>query len=166
MKLNYIGIIGAILAFVSIALPWWTWSMTYETIGGSADLYLYQNSGTFWTSLPTADEAWFCWAALVFIIVGGLLGIVGSATGYGKKMLIGGGVLALLSIIIFAVGLQNWLSPLGGLIGVFSSGSGYSSYLSYGFWLALAAMILMFVAIIMKPKEQVTQLPSTPPAQA
>jgi len=153
LKLNYIGIIGAILAFISIALPWWTLTTTIE-ITTSADLYLYQPSGTFGTATLATEEAWFCWAALALIIVAGVLGIVGSATGYGKKMLIGGGAFALLSIIIFAVGLQ--MSSLGVTYGLFATGSDYSTYLSYGFWLALVAMILMFVAIIIKSKEQTT----------
>ncbi len=154
MKINYIGLIGAILAFISIVLPWWTLTTTIE-ITTSADLYLYQPSGTFGAVVLTTDEAWFCWAALALIIVAGVLGIVGSATGYGKKILIGGGAFALLSIIIFAVGLQ--MSSLGANYGLFATGLDYSAYLSYGFWLALVAMILMFAAIVLKPKETATQ---------
>lgn len=160
MKLNYIGIIGAILAFVSIALPWWTVSITYETVSGSIDLYLYQMTAVGGATFLPMAELWFCWTALALIIISGLLGIVGSVTKYSKMMYIGGGVLALLSIIIFVGGLQDKLSATGGYIGIFTSTSMYSTYLTYGFWLALVAMILMFVAIIIKPKGQVTQPPS------
>jgi hypothetical protein len=44
MKLNYVGFVGAILALVSIALPWWSWSVT----GLSGDLKLY-DTGIFTT---------------------------------------------------------------------------------------------------------------------
>lgn len=143
LKLNYIGIVGGILAFVSLALPWWTSS----TILGNIDLYLFQittPSGVPFTLL--AKELLYCWAALALGVLGGLLGIVGSVTAYGKKLLVGGGALVLLSIIIFAAGLQMHLSSLGAPFGLFSSGLGYSTYLSFGFWLALVAAIIVFAA--------------------
>jgi hypothetical protein len=74
-------------------------------------------------------------------------------------------ILALFSIIIFAAGLQNDISngamglyPTGASL--FSSGSytylgtvsvSYSGYLSFGFWLALVAAIIMFAALTRKP---------------
>jgi tellurite resistance protein TehA-like permease len=83
------------------------------------------------------------------------------------------GILALLSIIIFAIGLQGELStavPVAGLpeVGLFSSGSysllgvsmDYSTYLTFGFWLALIAAIIAFVASTMHP---VAPLPTPPP---
>ncbi|NWG10355.1 hypothetical protein HXY33_01180 [Candidatus Bathyarchaeota archaeon] len=158
MKLNYIGIIGSILALFSIALPWWTLSINLlEIITSSTNLYLYQISGTFGTVALNTSDSWFCWVALAFVIIGGILGIIGSVTGYGDKMLIGGGVFTLLSIIIFAAGLQMWLSSSGGVIHIFTNTMGYSSYLSYGFWIALVAMILMFVAVTIKPQEKAAQ---------
>lgn len=184
MKLNYIGIIGAILAFVSIALPWWTMSMSATamevTFSADVSVYLYQASASaMGVSQTVTMELWFGWAALALVVLGGVLGIVGGAIpDKGKMVLVVGGILALLSIVIFAVGLQTELSkapPVSGFpgVGLFSSGSynfmgasmNYSTYLSFGFWLALVAMILMFVAIIMKPKEQVAQPPSTPSEQ-
>jgi len=164
LKPNYIGIIGGILAFISLALPWWTVSASVMGITVSTDLYLYQVGTVSGVTL----EAWYAWIALAFIIIGGLLGIVGSVTAMGKKLLMVGGVLALLSIIIFAVGLQMDLSKVAipGL-GLFSSvsymGGSWSTYLSYGFWLALVAAIIMFVAIRIKPAEIVpTPPPPTP----
>jgi len=49
---------------------------------------------------------WYGWLALVLVLVGGLLGIVGSVKTSKVKMLTYGGALALVSIIIFVVGLQ------------------------------------------------------------
>ncbi len=166
LKLNYIGIVAGILAFVSIALSWWTISASatgYPTT--SSDLYLYQVG----TVSGLVIEAWFVWAALALIIIGGILAIVGSVIAKGKRILLGGGVLALLSIIIFAVGLQMELSRLGAPFGLFSSISqtvgditiNYSTYLSFGFWIALVAAILCFVAYIKHPMETVTAPPTT-----
>jgi len=158
LKINYIGIVGGILAFISVALSWWTFSASAGGISTSVDLYIYQTGTLYGTTTAT----WYTWSALALIIIGGLLGLVGSLTAMGKKVLIGGGVLALLSIVIFAVGLQMDLSnvPVSG-IGLFSSGSisigtisvSWSTYLSYGFWLALVAMILMFVGAMRAPTE-------------
>ncbi|MEM3459152.1 MAG: hypothetical protein QXN36_00985 [Candidatus Bathyarchaeia archaeon] len=157
MKPNYIGIIAGILAFISIALPWWTVSYSGAGISLSSDLYLY-NVGTV-SGLTL--EAWFVWAALALIIIGGILAIVGSIIAKGKTILLGGGILALLSIIIFAVGLQMELSRLGAPFGLFSSFSEtlgeitvtYSTYLSYGFWIALVAAIIAFVSFMKYPTE-------------
>ncbi len=114
------------------------------------------------------------WAALILVIVGALLALAGSTMGKGRAMLIGGGLLTLLSIIIFAVGLMNDLSGSGMQvvfpgIGLFSSGgiaglATWSTYLSFGFWLALVAAILMFVGSAWKPKETVATPPAAPPA--
>src|SRR3972149_6092396 len=106
LKPNIIGIVGGILAFVSLALPWWTVTVGALGITFSVDMYLYQVSGLLGTSLGIpVEQGWFMWLALVLILVGGLLGIIGSLK-YGSKLLLGSGALALLSVIVFAVGLQ------------------------------------------------------------
>jgi hypothetical protein len=156
MKLNYVGIVGAILAFVSIALPWWTVSVS----GATGDWYLY-NAGDYGAGL----DLWYNWVALLLIILGGVIGLVGTIMPNGKKMLIGGGLLALLSIIIFAAGLQMDLSSHTSTFGIFSSGTIYgisfSTYLSYGFWLALVATVIMLVA--MRYPKPTPRAPSPPP---
>ncbi|MEM3768865.1 MAG: hypothetical protein QXE37_02375 [Nitrososphaerales archaeon] len=183
MKINYIGIFGGILAFVSLALAWWTMSLSVTgmgmTIGGEVSIYPYQAKASMMgLSEAIPMDMWFGWAVFALILVGGLLGIIGSITKYGGKLLIIGGVLAFLSIIIFVVGLQMGLSdlqrqllefgmsPTG--LGLFSSGTmnlgygviaNYSTYLSFGFWLALIAAVLMFVAALRK----VEVAPSIPP---
>lgn len=169
MKLNIIGIVGAIIAFVSIALPWWTVSVSAEFTSGTGNWYLY-NAGAYGTGL----SLWYDWVALLFVILGGIIALAGSIMENVKKLLIGGGILSLLSIIIFAVGLQLDLSShtsseLGISLNVFSSGSfsygfSYSTYLSFGFWLALVAAIIMFVAMLY-PKP-IPQAPSPSPSPA
>ena len=173
MKVNIIGIIGAILAFITLALPWWTCTISAGAMGMTLSfdvtVSLYEAKATAMGMSQTAPlDIWYGKVALALIIVAGILAIVGSVTRFGKKLLAGGGVLALISIIVFAVGLNDDLSRTSPVpnapsgfpqIGLFSSGSfdymgfsySYSSYLTYGFWLALIAAILMFVAIVKAP---------------
>jgi hypothetical protein len=152
-------------------------SISSSIIGYDMQVYPYQATAL---GISAPLNLWYGWAALAFIVLGGLLGIVGSLMAHaqnGKMLLMGGGVLALLSIIIFAVGLQSDLSSLSGVtgglsIGLFTippvtigtggSAISYSTYLSYGFWLALASAIIMLVAMGRKPKENV---PAPPPPQ-
>jgi len=162
LKANYIGIIGAILALISLVLPWWTVLVSSLGITVSVYLYHYQFSGLGTTIGVSTEQGWYMWAALVLVIVAGLLGLVGGIK-YGKKSLLGGGALALLSTIIFAAGLQMQLSGEGDSFGLFSFGEGYSAYLSFGFWLALVAAIVMFTASRKKPIEAVAPSPLPPP---
>lgn len=174
LKPNIIGIVGGILAFVSLALPWWT--MSVSSLGISVDVSVYPYMASVAGFGSAAISLWYGWLALVLVLIGGLLGIVGSVTPGKAKMLSVGGALALVSIIIFAVGLQ--LELLQGLLGtgsanvyLFGSGSiasggvevGYFAYLSFGFWIALVAAILMFVASRKKPAAAVTAFPPPPP---
>ncbi|MEM3437352.1 MAG: hypothetical protein QXP55_02295 [Nitrososphaerales archaeon] len=187
MKPNYIGIIGGILAFISLALAWWTLSLSVTemgiTISGEVSIYPYQAKASMIGLSETIPmDIWFGWAALILIVIGGLLGIVGSVTKYSRKFLISGGLLALLSIIIFAAGLQMGLLDLQRQLlefdmsftglGLFSSGTinlgygiiaNYSTYLSFGFWLALVAAIVMLIAALRKVEVAPPILPPPPP---
>lgn len=173
------GIVGAIIAFISLALPWWAMSMSAEAMGikMSADVSVYPHMATASTmgvSQTVAMELWFGSAALVLVVMAGVLGIVGSLVvgNNGKMILVVAGILALLSIVIFAAGLQGELSkaaPVSGfpVVSLFSSGSysfmgasmGYSSYLSFGFWLALIAAIITFISSAKHPMPP----PAAPP---
>lgn len=160
MKLNYLGIVGGILAFISIGGSWWTMTLMIKISATevnvvSGDLFLYEaRTGGLPAGLPI-ELGWFSWAALALVIIGGILGIAGSlwiverVTKFSKKLLLGSGALALLSMVIFAVGLQMLLSTVPGF-GLFSDGSflgnSYSTGLSIGFWLALVAAIITFAA--------------------
>ena len=181
MKPNYIGIIGGILVFASLALPWWTLSMSSSLMGFSfsvdLSVYPYQARVSAIGVSSTAEIGlWYGWVALALVVLGGLSGIVGSVRSDKAKMLVVGGVLALLSIIIFALGLQMELSkappaPNFPGVGLFSTGSynfegtsmNYSTYLSFGFWLVLVAAVVMFVASRRKPVEAVVPPPPPPP---
>jgi len=175
LKPNYVGIVGGILAFISLILAWWTVTFSYSGLPISVDasLYLYQFTAvgiSLTTSIP-----WYCWVTLALIVVGGVLGIVGSVTKFGKRFIAVGGALALLSIIVFAAGFQVSGLPFLGIsgLGFFSSGTltlgslsvNYSSYLSFGFWIALFSAIVLFIAIRMHPKEEIAPPPPSPMPQ-
>jgi hypothetical protein len=119
-------------------------------------MYINQASASF----PSSMNFWYAWTALVLIIVGGSLGILGSLIQNTRLALLAGGIFTLMAVVIFAAGLQNQLSTTppvqgGPMVGLFSSGTylgiGYTTYLSYGFWLALVAAILMFAACRKSP---------------
>jgi hypothetical protein len=184
LKVNYVGIVAGIIAFISLALPWWTMTMSAEFMGTkvSADVSVYPSQATasaLGVSESVAMNIWFGQAALALIVITGIAAIVGSLIvgKNGKMILAVAGILALLSIIIFAVGLQSELSkeaPVTGFpkVGLFSSGSwsfmgasmNYSSYLSVGFWLALVAAILVFISLLKHPVAPPPVPPATSPA--
>jgi len=134
-------------------------------------VYPYMARVTGFDNLDLGLSLWYGWVVLALIVIGGLLGIIGSAKSGNNKLLSVGGGLALFSVIIFAVGLQldflNLPSGLGSgtviygsgsqalvLFGIGSLGGGfenYFAYLSFGFWIALVAAIVMFIASRRKP---------------
>ena len=80
-----------------------------------------------------------------------LLAIVGSAvSGKGKWILVVGGVVALLSIVVFAGGFQSELSRTGSGVDLFTATLGpwgtLTAYPSFGFWGVFVAAVLMLVA--------------------
>ena len=167
LRLNYLGFIGGILAFISLMSPWWSLTLSGSPMGlivsEEVNLYLYQTRvTTIGVSLSAStNHPWYCLIALAFVVLGGLLGLVGSVIANWRRIMLSlGGIVALFSIIIFAAGLQNQISNGSGFptgVGLFSSGSyghlgmHYLSYLSFGFWLALVAAIMMFAALTREP---------------
>ncbi|MFX1538017.1 MAG: hypothetical protein ACFFDI_27805 [Promethearchaeota archaeon] len=135
-------------------------------------------SSTMGMSTSVAMNLWYGSAALALIVIVGIAAIVGSLIigKNGKMILIVAGILALLSIVIFAAGLHGELSNAPVLsdyptVGLFSSGSWdylsvsmeYSSYLTFGFWLALVAAILAFISFPKHPTETLPASLPTPP---
>lgn len=164
-----IGLVGVIILFISLALPWWTMVLTPSGTGnagysGNVVVYPYQATASLnppGSSLIIRTDFWYGWLALAFVILGGMLAIAGSLLRGARVMLVGGGLMALLSIVIFALGLQSDLSGSTfaegwPALGLFASGTfggyAYTTYLSYGFWLALAATIIIFFASLKKQK--------------
>lgn len=181
MKLNIIGIIGAIIALIGLVLPWWTVTLSISvgiSLSYSASIYLYQTTASGVGTFITREmNLWYGWVAFAFLVLGAFFGIAGSIIPKARVILATGGILGLLSAIVFAVGLQNDLSSTPTLsgVGLFSSGSfsgfgstySYMSYLSFGFWLALVGSIIMIAASLKKPKAiSPVEVPPPPPAEA
>jgi hypothetical protein len=174
LKVNIIGIIGAIIALIGLALPWWT--MTYSMTAGmnlsySVSIYLYQiTRSSAGASMISDINLWYGWVAFVLLVLGALFGIAGSLIP-ARVILVLGGILALLSTIVFAAGLQNDFSSTSSPsnIGLFSSGNSflisYTTYLSFGFWLALAGAILILAASLKKPTETPQTVTPPPPQE-
>jgi predicted lysophospholipase L1 biosynthesis ABC-type transport system permease subunit len=166
LKPNIIGIVGAIISFVSLAVPWWTTTMSVNPsvmgFSRSVSIYPYQASVSSGGASTTVQlNTWYGWVAFALIVVGGLLGLAGSLMRGARVILAAGGVLALFSIVVFAAGLQDDLSnktvvPGWPAVGLFSignlGGSSYTAYLSFGFWLALVGAIVMVAASLRKPQ--------------
>jgi len=159
-KLNYLGILGAIVAFASLVMPWWNMTASVPIVGlGNSTaidfpLYLYSTSASMLANPPSqviSLNLWFCWVTLALVALAGILAIVGSIIiGKGNRILLIGGVIGLLSIVVFAVGLQIELSNAGSGLDLFKTASGtwgtLATYLSFGFWGALVAAVTMLVA--------------------
>jgi hypothetical protein len=165
MARNSWGIIGCIIGFIGLALPWWTLDFKSTGVTSNVSMYLYQSTtsggGSQSFSFPVD---WYNWTALGLLLVGCIITLWASVfTENGRMMLLGGGVMALLSLVVFAAGLQASFSggEVGILrgIGLFSSGSiggsvKFSSYLTFGFWLATAAMFFMMLGWTRYPAEE------------
>jgi hypothetical protein len=159
-NLNHLGILGAIVAFASLTMPWWNTTAVIPIMGlGNSTamdfpLYLYSTSGNIIATPSTqvmSLDLWFCWVTLLLVASAGILAIVGSTViGRGNRILLVGGAVDLLSIVVFAIGLQTELSALGSGLCIFTMASGtwgrLTAYLSYGFWGTLAATVTMLVA--------------------
>jgi len=109
--------------------------------------------------------------------------MIGSLTKGARKIIIAGGLLTLLSAIVFAAGLQielwkstpsaPYISEIWWTNGVQQAGlfwdaqfiPGYTvSYLSFGFWFALIAGIMMFIASRTNRETVVPEHVPPPPA--
>jgi hypothetical protein len=165
-RLNYVGILGGIVAFASLFVPWWTATATVPVTSLGTiklyyplefSLYLYEASASFvanpalYTNKVVTLALWFCWVTLALAALAGILAVVGSVRpGKGKWILVIGGLVALVSIVVFAVGLEIELIATGSGLDLFDTITGswgtLSTYLSLGFWSALIAGAIMLFA--------------------
>jgi len=156
-RLSKAGILGGIVAFASLLMPWWTATATVPIVGlGNStaidfQVYLYANSANVLANPPSQVvtlDLWFCLPTLALLALAGVLAIVGSVmVGKGRWMLLIGGVFALVSIVLFAVGLWTELSRIGAgldLIRIAEENWGTMwARLSFGFWGGLIAAVVM-----------------------
>jgi len=152
LKLNAVALIAAILAFISIVLPWYSDSVSNYSL---LDFFNIASSVGF------AGGTVLILATLVLIVIGGLIGLFSSFVigKTGKRLLIVGGVLVILSPIVFAVRVMDVGLPL------FGSYGGASVYVSFGFFLAIIAAIVTFFSTGKHPMEAevVPLAPVSPP---
>jgi hypothetical protein len=163
MKVNVIGVASVIIALVSLALPWWTMTLSLLETPLSWNVY------TWGVRSPTEGDLLFDfadsyrYAALSFIVVGAILGLAGSVTAgrRGWTALATSGILIILAAVIFVAGLATDPALAGATlsIGIFESkevrilGFSYSisTYLHIGFFLAITAAILASISLLRHP---------------
>lgn len=169
MRPGLLGIVGGIIALVSIALPWWTMTQTVSPLGitmsYSTNIYPYRVSAPL-HDFDVGERLWFGWVSLALILVGGALGIVGGIKQI-SSLLFAGGAFALISIGVFAVGLLLELPNMPFMVesprALFYFGAygfspfQFSIYLSFGFWLALVSCTLMLAASMFRIRVVVTE---------
>ena len=125
MKVNVIGAASALIALASLALPWWTMTLSLLETPLSWDVY------TWGVRSPTEGDLLFDFAdsyrfaALSFIVVGVILGLAGSVTvgRRGWTVLATSGILIISAAVIFVAGLATdpALADATPPIGIFES---------------------------------------------
>jgi hypothetical protein len=172
LKLNYVGVVAAVLAFVSLLLPWFTVTMTSvdEPIKMDFTVYLYQIQGTVnGVSATSFANVWFVWGALALVVFTAIICLAGSILSgrKGQVLLLIAGIFALLSAVVFGAGLlnssySNTDSEPAAIMGLFPSNAfavtaesamqnsyDFVWWLSYGFWLTIVSAIIAFVGAVM-----------------
>ena len=166
LKPDVASIVGGLLAISSLAFPWWTVSVVFQLMGidrpGYMSLYLYRadTSALGWSRSSQLNLS-FGWITLALVVSASLLGILGGLLRRTRMVLIGGSC-AIASTMVFVAALQSELLngpvvPWGFIVtGVFSSATidqgylssvSYTAYLSFGFWIALAAGVILLVSV-------------------
>ena len=160
MKRHIIGIIAGAVALISLVLPWWMLKVGNEVY---VSWYVWGPNGV----VPSGNGTGILtYIALILIVVCGILALLSSIRidNKGKKRMLIAGISALLSIIIFAIVMISWIpSAWINVNSIFYSGlfdprggPTANAYLYFGFWIALIATILAFVAYFMYPKVEET----------
>jgi len=148
-----ISFLSAILAFVSTAIPWYIY-MFYESptrpLIMEYSLQKLIDIGLNPPFVPSVGRGWFIQLAWGFIVIGGILALAISTIGLFEKkatglatrrLLAAASLLTLLSPTILLLGFLNYGIPFYGVAGVYPYR--YAGFLSYGFFSAVIAGILM-----------------------
>jgi hypothetical protein len=166
MKVNVIGVASAIIAFASLALPWWTMTISLLETPLSWNMYTWgvrSPTEIVGDSLLFDFADWYRYAALAFIVVGVILGLAGSLTvgRRGWTILATSGILIILAAVIFVAGLATdpALADATPPIGIFESKEisilefsySISTYFNIGFFLAITAAILASISLVRQP---------------
>jgi len=169
MKVNVIGVASALIAFISLVLPWWTISVSFSGLlrmSFSWDVYTWgirSSAGIGEAPIVLDFAGWYRYVALAMVVAGAIFGLAGSVTvgEKGRTVLAMSGILTILAAIIFVLGLATdpALTEATPPIGIFESkdvgipGFSYSlsAYLHIGFFLAVIAAILAFISLLKHP---------------
>jgi len=105
-------------------------------------------------------QMWYAPTAMALVLVGAVLGLVGSsmAERKGKIFLASAGILMILSAVIFVVGLSSDAEELlftNRSIAFMGAKIKFSTYFSLGFLQALAAAVLAFFSLATEPRSPV-----------
>lgn len=160
MRWNLLGVVSAVLAFASLALPWWviTVSSSTYTYGlGTLKFYPWGVTGG-WAVMGGYGLA--IYSALVLMAVSGVLGLTGGlrTKNRGRTFVLAAAITAILAVVVFPVAMQSFISDtfisVNSLFysGMYAEGYTASAYLSLGFWLALVSAIIAFLAYLGYPK--------------
>ncbi|MGD0478404.1 MAG: hypothetical protein ABSB29_09610 [Nitrososphaerales archaeon] len=162
MKASYFSLVAGLLAIASLALPWWVLDVTPSNLYGAGSIRFYA-----WGPLGSAPAgqhgyAFLTYVSLILILVAaslGFWGVLRSRRGSATPLLYGFAS-ALLSVGIFALAIQLWVNDtFTNVNSIFYSGAyadygdyHATAYLSYGFYIALAAGILFLIGYLMHRK--------------
>lgn len=176
-KINFIAIAAGVIGLLSVIFPWW--SISSKVLDLSYSLNLYGASGTAFPGSDTTEQFFRNLDAvgsivglisLLLVLVGSLISL-SSSVYLGKKSLVAGGILIILGVALYVVFLNlllrtadtGWPEPLSKL-GLSGSEKDVMSWgLSIGFYLAIVAGILSFVAMVVHDKLRPKVVAATAP---
>jgi hypothetical protein len=140
LKVEVPALIGALLGAISVVLPWWTEHVVLGEIPGTWMIYLYQTTySDIYASVNILEGEWYGFVAMGLVLAGIALEVVGSFPRF-RRILYAGLVLMLTAVLLFLSGLIFYgYSPLTSVTG---GESPYSTYLTYGYWLAVASFVI------------------------
>jgi hypothetical protein len=154
-----ISFLSALLAFLSTALPWYTYMFYESSERPLIMVYSLQNLIDFGLNspfVPSVGRGWFIQLAWGLLLLGGVLALASSIIGLFEKkvtdlatrgLLAASSLLILLSPMILSLGFLNCGIPLYGVAGVYPYR--YVGFLSYGFFSAVIAGILVLTTSIL-----------------
>jgi hypothetical protein len=179
LKINYLGIIAGITAFISLFLPWFTIELWTENLSSTMSFTanLYQLTGAVeGVTKSMFLITWFNAGTFVLILASGFMCIAASLFIKTRKtiLLFVASVLALAAMAVFGFGLANSNFAVESLnpsytINQFPEGSfglsseqsmqmsyDYSWAIGIGFWLASITSILALSATFLSKKRVLT----------
>lgn len=155
MKINFLGIAGCIIIFLSIAFPWATegvHGIFIKTDFASAVPYKGLTQTYLFTKVIIGDNyvkvfpifeppAWLCWTVLVFLTAGVILGFVGSLK-MKNKLLACGGLSALFSSLLFLI-VVRLTTDSDFFLGYHATGMSWEVYFDVGLGLSFIGSIIL-----------------------